>query len=95
MLNEVNDNKPESSVFETKIFLHTMSKVSKVHRKHEEIKAYYESGLFEFEQVWLKQKSRKQLSSLYKEPYSVHSFSEHSAIIDKNSKLIKVSIRNI
>ena len=95
MLNEVNDNEPETSVFDTKIFLHTMSKVSKVHRKHEEKKAYYEPGLFECEQVWLKRKSRKKLSSLYQGPYPVHSFSEHSAIIDKNSKLIKVSIRNI
>ena len=95
MLNEVNDNEPETSVFDTKIFLHTMSKVSKVHRKHEEKKAYYEPGLFECEQVWLKRKSRKKLSSLYRGPYPVHSFSEHSAIIDKNSKLIKVSIRNI
>ena len=61
MLNEVNDNEPEISVFETKTFLHTMSKVSKVHRKHEDKKAYYEPGLFECEQVWLKQKVEKNL----------------------------------
>ena len=95
MLNEVSDNEPENDVFETKIFLNTMSKVSKVHKKYEERKVYYEPGLFKSEQVWLKRKCRKKLSSLYQGPYPVHSFSEHSAIIDKNSKLLKVSIRNI
>ena len=95
MLNEVNNTTSEYDIFESRIFLHTMSKVRKVQKNSKEKSVYYEPGLFDSEQVWLKRKSRKKLSSLYQGPYPVHSFSEHSAIIDKNSKLLKVSIRNI
>ena len=82
------------NTLETKIFLNMMAKIGRQFKRHDS-KSYYEPGIFECEWVWLKRQNRRKLSTLYHGPYKVLSCSEQSMIIQKNSGLVKVSIRNV
>ena len=79
---------------ETKVFLNIMAKIGRQF-KHHNNKSYYEPGIFECEWVWLRIQKKGKLSTLYHGPYKVLSCSEQSMIIQKNSGLIKISIRNV
>ena len=95
MFNQVSENKTYNDVDETNLFLHTMSRINRKHKRYAENSVYYEPGLFQCKKVWLKRKNKSHLSSQYQGPYTVHAFSEHSMIIEKNARLVKVSIRNV
>ena len=95
LFNEISSHEKEHEPFETLLFLHSMSKIGRKHKKHHAKSVYYEPGLFECEQVWLKRKKKTHLSPLYRGPYPVHSSTESSMIIQRNARLIKVSIRNV
>ena len=82
------------NTLETKVFLNMMAKIGRKFKRHNN-KSYYEPGIFECEWVWLKRHNKRKLSTLYHGPYKVLSCSEQSMIIQKNSEVVKVSIRNI
>ena len=79
---------------DTKVFLNMMAKTGRQFKRHNN-KSYYEPGIFDCEWVWLRRQNKRKLSSLYHGPYKVHSCSEQSMVIQKNSGLVKVSIRNV
>ena len=82
------------NTLETKVFLNMMAKIGRQFKRHNN-KSYYEPGIFECEWVWLRRQNKRKLSTLYHGPYKVLSCSEQSMIIQKNSGLVKVSIRNV
>ena len=71
-----------------------MDKIGRQFKRHNN-KLYYEPGIFECEWVWLKRYNKRKLSTLYHGPYKVLSCSEQSMVIQKNSEVVKVSIRNV
>ena len=94
------DKRVEKEEFEynqsdTRLFLNIMSNISRKHRRHQEKNEYYEPSLFQCEKVWVKRTNKKKLSTLYHGPYKVLHASEHSMFIQKNSGVVKVSIRNV
>ena len=95
LFNIVSKNKKSTSIYNTKIFIYSMSKITRNHKKHYNKDIYYEPELFKCEKVWLRRKNKTHLSPLYQGPYTVLSYSKHSMIIDKNAKPVKVSIRNV
>ena len=96
MFNEIKENSliTTPNLLDTKIFLNTMAKTGRQFKRYKN-KPYYEPGIFECEWVWLRRQNKRKLSSLYHGPYRVHSCSEQSMVIQKNSGLVKVSIRNV
>ena len=82
------------NTLETKVFLNTMAKIGRQFKRHNN-KSYYEPEIFECEWVWLRRQNKRKLSTLYHGPYKVLSCSEQSMIIQKNSGLVKVSIKNV
>ena len=95
LFNRVSEVKTHNDVDETNLFLYTMSRMNRRHKRYAENSVYYEPGLFQCKKVWIKRKNKTHLSSQYHGPYTVHAFSEYSMIIEKNARLIKVSIRNV
>ena len=71
-----------------------MVKIGRQSKRHNN-KSYYEPGIFKCEWVWLKRYNKRKLSTLYHGPYKVLSCSEQSMIIQKNYKVVKVSVRNV
>ena len=96
MFNEIKENSliTTPNLLDTEIFLNTMAKTGRQFKRYKN-KPYYEPGIFECEWVWLRRQNKRKLSSLYHGPYRVHSCSEQSMVIQKNSGLVKVSIRNV
>ena len=78
----------------TKMFLNTMAKTGREFKRYNN-NPYYEPNIFECKWVWLRRQNKRKLSSLYHGPYKVHSRSENSMIIQKNSGLVKVSMQNV
>ena len=72
-----------------------MSKANKKHKRYIEKSTYCEPGLFECKKVWIRKKNKSHLNSQYHGLYKVHSYSDHSMIIEKNGKPVKVSLRNL
>ena len=71
-----------------------MVKIGRQSKRHNN-KSYYEPGIFKCEWVWLKRYNKRKLTTLYHGPYKVLSCSEQSMIIQKNSEVVKVSIKNV
>ena len=82
------------NTLETKVFLNTMAKTGRQF-KHYSNKLYYKLSIFECEWVWLRSQNKRKLRALYHGPYNVHSCLKQSMIIQKNSGLVKVFIRNV
>ena len=92
---KVSNNHKEIDTYETNFFLHTMSNAYRKHKCYTEKHTYYEPGLFDCEKVWIRKKNKSHLSAQYHGPYPILSYSDHSMIIEKNGKPIKVSLRNV
>ena len=72
-----------------------MSKTNRKHKRYIKKSTYYESGLFECKKVWIRKKNKSHLSAQYHGPYKVHFYYDHSMIIEKNDKPVKVLLRNV
>ena len=95
MFNKVDNRKTENREFDTLRFLFSMSHIGRKHKQHYNKSVYYEPDLFNCEKVWVRKPTKTHLSPLYHGPYPVKSANNHSMIIQKNARLIKVPINLI
>ena len=94
-LNNSVESNFECNPLDAMLFLNIMANVNRKNQRYTERKEYYEPSLFQCEKVWVRRTNKRKLSTLFHGPYRVVQATEHSMYIEKNGKVVKVSIRNV